>query len=35
MIAEGLFQRFPMDRIFGWHNWPGLEAGAIAIHEAR
>ena len=33
MIAEGLFQRFPMDRIFGWHNWPGLEAGAIAIHE--
>jgi hippurate hydrolase len=33
MIADGLFQRFPMDRIFGWHNWPGLEAGHIAIHE--
>jgi hippurate hydrolase len=33
MIADGLFRRFPMDRIFGWHNWPGLEAGHIAIHE--
>jgi amidohydrolase len=33
MIADGLFQRFPMDRIFGWHNWPGLEAGTIAVHD--
>jgi hippurate hydrolase len=33
MIAEGLFQRFPMDRIFGWHNWPGLPAGTIAVHD--
>lgn len=32
MIKDGLFQRFPMERIFGWHNWPGLEAGTIAIH---
>ena len=33
MIADGLFQRFPMERIFGWHNWPGLEAGTIAVHD--
>ncbi|HYF07814.1 MAG TPA: amidohydrolase, partial [Acetobacteraceae bacterium] len=33
MIADGLFQRFPMERIFGWHNWPGLAAGTIAVHE--
>ncbi|MBM3587536.1 MAG: amidohydrolase [Alphaproteobacteria bacterium] len=33
MIADGLFTRFPMDRIFGWHNWPGLAAGTIAIHD--
>ena len=33
MIADGLFRRFPMERIFGWHNWPGLEAGTIAVHE--
>ncbi|MDB5368829.1 MAG: amidohydrolase [Roseomonas sp.] len=32
MIRDGLFQRFPMDRIFGWHNWPGLEAGTVAVH---
>jgi amidohydrolase len=33
MIKDGLFQRFPMDRIFGWHNWPGLEAGHVAVHD--
>jgi amidohydrolase len=33
MIADGLFTRFPMDRIFGWHNWPGLAAGTVAVHE--
>lgn len=33
MIADGLFQRFPMDRIFGWHNWPGLPVGTIAVHD--
>jgi hippurate hydrolase len=32
MIADGLFRRFPMERIFGWHNWPGLPAGTIAVH---
>jgi len=32
MIADGLFERFPMERIFGYHNWPGLEAGAVAVH---
>ncbi len=33
MIADGLFQRFPMERIFGYHNWPGLEAGTVAVHD--
>jgi hippurate hydrolase len=33
MIADGLFERFPMERIFGWHNWPGLAAGTVAVHE--
>jgi len=32
MIADGLFERFPMERIFGYHNWPGLEAGTVAVH---
>ncbi len=34
MIAEGLFERFPMERIFGYHNWPGLDAGTVAVHDA-
>jgi hippurate hydrolase len=33
MIAEGLFERFPMERIFGYHNWPGLDAGTVAVHD--
>ena len=33
MLADGLFERFPMERIFGYHNWPGLAAGEVAIHD--
>lgn len=33
MIADGLFERFPMERVFGFHNWPGLEAGTVAVHH--
>jgi amidohydrolase len=33
MMADGLFERFPMERIFGYHNWPGAEAGTIMIHD--
>jgi len=31
MVKEGLFERFPMDAVFGLHNWPGLPVGQIAI----
>lgn len=30
MIEDGLFTRFPMDAVFGFHNWPGLPAGDVA-----
>ena len=33
MVEEGLFERFPMDMVFGLHNWPGLPAGSIAAIE--
>jgi amidohydrolase len=33
MIGDGLFDRFPMERIFGFHNWPGLEPGTVAVHD--
>lgn len=29
MIDDGLFERFPMDAVFGMHNMPGLELGKI------
>jgi amidohydrolase len=31
MIKDGLFDRFPMEAVFGIHNWPGLAAGQFAI----
>jgi len=31
MIEDGLFDRFPMDAIFGAHNWPGLGVGQFAL----
>jgi amidohydrolase len=30
MIKEGLFEQFPMDAVFGMHNWPGGEVGQFA-----
>ncbi|WP_458097248.1 M20 aminoacylase family protein [Roseomonas sp. WA12] len=29
MVQEGLFTRFPMDRVFGLHNWPGAPEGTF------
>ena len=29
MVKEGLFDRFPMDSVFGMHNWPGAPAGVF------
>jgi len=29
MIADGLFERFPCDAIFGMHNHPGVEQGTF------
>jgi hippurate hydrolase len=33
MIKDGLFQRFPMDAVFGMHNWPGIALGQFAVCE--
>jgi len=32
MVENGLFERFPMEAIYGMHNWPGLPAGEFAVH---
>ena len=31
MIRDGLFSQFPMDSIYGLHNWPGIPVGEMAI----
>ncbi|MEJ8859458.1 M20 aminoacylase family protein [Variovorax robiniae] len=31
MIDDGLFDRFPVDAVFGVHNWPGLPQGSVAL----
>ncbi|MFA5664214.1 M20 aminoacylase family protein [Castellaniella sp.] len=33
MIDDGLFERFPMDAVFGMHNWPGLPVGHFGLTE--
>ncbi len=29
MVKDGLFDRCPMDKVFGLHNWPGTKAGTF------
>ncbi|MFG6465183.1 M20 aminoacylase family protein [Roseateles sp. BYS87W] len=31
MIKDGLFEKFPMEAMFGAHNWPGMKAGEFAL----
>ncbi|WP_313302092.1 M20 aminoacylase family protein [Diaphorobacter sp.] len=31
MIKDGLFEQFPMQAVFGMHNWPGMPAGCFAV----
>ena len=31
MVEAGLFERFPVDAVYGLHNWPGLPVGRMAL----
>jgi amidohydrolase len=31
MIKDGLFEQFPMESVFGMHNWPGMPTGTFAV----
>ncbi len=31
MIDDGLFERFAIDEIYGYHNWPGYEQGMVGL----
>jgi amidohydrolase len=33
MINDGLFERFPMQQVYGLHNWPSLPAGLFAWRD--
>lgn len=31
MIEDGLFEKYPMQAVFGMHNWPGLPMGQFGV----
>ncbi|MDB5907320.1 MAG: amidohydrolase [Massilia sp.] len=31
MIEHGLFEKYPMEAVYGMHNWPGMEAGSFGV----
>ncbi|HXP29650.1 MAG TPA: M20 aminoacylase family protein [Stellaceae bacterium] len=31
MVEEGLFAKFPVEAVYGMHNWPGLPVGQFAV----
>jgi hippurate hydrolase len=31
MIEDGLFDKCPMDAVYGMHNWPGIKAGTFGV----
>ena len=32
MIEDGLFDRFPVDAVYGMHNWPALRPGTVGLN---
>lgn len=33
MCEDGLFEQFPVQAVYGMHNWPALEPGEFAVHS--
>ena len=31
MIEDGLFAKFPVESVYGMHNWPGMPVGSFAV----
>jgi len=31
MVEQGLFEKFPVEAVYGMHNWPGMPAGKFAM----
>jgi hippurate hydrolase len=32
MIEDGLFDRFPVESVYGMHNWPAMQPGTIGLN---
>lgn len=32
MIKDGIFEKFPMEAVFGAHNWPGMPVGMVGLN---
>ena len=32
MIEDGIFDKFPMEAVFGAHNWPGMPVGSFGVN---
>ena len=33
MIRDGLFDKYPVETVWGMHNWPGLPVGKMVVHR--
>lgn len=33
LVEEGFFDKYPVDAVYGMHNWPGLPAGKFSIRS--
>jgi amidohydrolase len=31
MVQDGLFEKFPVEAVYGMHNWPGMPVGRFAV----
>ncbi|MBN9526394.1 MAG: amidohydrolase [Alphaproteobacteria bacterium] len=31
MVQDGLFEQFPVEAVFGMHNWPGVPVGSFGV----
>src|SRR5687767_1186308 len=32
MVDEGLFERYPVEAVYGMHIWPGVDVGTLGVH---
>jgi hippurate hydrolase len=33
MVEQGLFEKFPVEAVYGMHNWPGMPPGKVSVRS--